>query len=121
VDLENVEETPSEELIDEMLGSESESETSVMCLDRWEDVTMGDKNPKKEMASRVRRERERERREIKYSAHFFYHYEKKTQRLHCVQQLESQGRHKRNIFLLPCVLGNVSKDITLSRTSKFLV
>jgi hypothetical protein len=62
VDLENVEETPSEESSDEML--ESESEISVPRVDGWEDVMMGNKKPKKEVTSGV----SRERRETKYSA-----------------------------------------------------
>jgi hypothetical protein len=44
--LENGEETASEELSEEMLESKSESETSVVCADGWEDVKMGDKKPK---------------------------------------------------------------------------
>jgi hypothetical protein len=43
MDLENVEETASEESSDEMSESESENETSV---NGWEGVTMGDKEPK---------------------------------------------------------------------------
>jgi hypothetical protein len=45
MDLKNVEETPSEELSDVVLESESESETSVLRVDGWEDVTMGNKTP----------------------------------------------------------------------------
>jgi hypothetical protein len=45
MDLENVEETPSEELSDEVSESESETETSVLLVDGWEDVMMGDKKP----------------------------------------------------------------------------
>jgi hypothetical protein len=58
--LENVKQTPSEELINEMSERQGKSETS----DGWEDMTMGDKKPKKEVTSRV----SRERRETKYSA-----------------------------------------------------
>jgi hypothetical protein len=43
--LENVQETLSEELSDEVSESESKSETSVLRIDGWEDVTMGDKKP----------------------------------------------------------------------------
>ena len=43
MDLENVEETASEETSDEMSGSESDNEISV---NGWEGVTMGDKKPK---------------------------------------------------------------------------
>jgi hypothetical protein len=46
LDLENVEETASEELSDEMSESESESKTSVLLVDRWEDVMKGDKKLK---------------------------------------------------------------------------
>jgi hypothetical protein len=45
MDLENVEETPSEELSDEVSESESESETSVLHVGGWEDMTMGGKKP----------------------------------------------------------------------------
>jgi hypothetical protein len=46
MDFENVEETVSEELSDAMLESKSKNETSVLPLDGWEDVMMGDKKPK---------------------------------------------------------------------------
>jgi hypothetical protein len=42
MDLENVEETASEESSDEMSESESESGTSVLRVDGWEDVMIGD-------------------------------------------------------------------------------
>jgi UDP-N-acetylglucosamine pyrophosphorylase len=45
MDLENVEETVSQESSDKMFESER-SETSVLPVDGWEDVTMGDKKPK---------------------------------------------------------------------------
>jgi hypothetical protein len=57
VHLENVKETPSQESIEEMSESESKSETSVLHVDGWEDVMMGNKKPKKEVTSRVSRER----------------------------------------------------------------
>jgi hypothetical protein len=55
VDLENAEKTLSEESIDEMSERQSESETGVLPVDGWEDVTMGDKKHKKEVISRVNR------------------------------------------------------------------
>jgi hypothetical protein len=45
MDLKNIEETLNEELSDVMSESESESEISVLRVDGWEDVTMGDKKP----------------------------------------------------------------------------
>jgi hypothetical protein len=46
MDLENVEKTASEASSNEMLESESESETSALRLDGWEDVTVGERKPK---------------------------------------------------------------------------
>jgi hypothetical protein len=46
MDLEIEGETVSEGSNNEMLESENESETSVMHVDGWEDMAMGDKKPK---------------------------------------------------------------------------
>jgi hypothetical protein len=43
MNLENERQSASEELSDTSPESECESETSVACIDGWEDVTMGDK------------------------------------------------------------------------------
>jgi hypothetical protein len=45
MDLENVKKSASQESRDEMLESESKSETGVLPVDGWVDVTMGDKKP----------------------------------------------------------------------------
>jgi hypothetical protein len=46
MDLESKGESASEELSSESSECECESETSVVCIDAWENVTMGDKKPK---------------------------------------------------------------------------
>jgi hypothetical protein len=45
MNLENEGQSASEELSTTSSESECESETSVVCIDGWEDVTMGDKKP----------------------------------------------------------------------------
>jgi hypothetical protein len=45
MNLENEGQSASEELSNTSSESECESETSVVCIDGWEDVTMGDKKP----------------------------------------------------------------------------
>jgi hypothetical protein len=45
LNLENEEQSASEESGNTLSESECESETSVVCIDGWEDVTMGDKKP----------------------------------------------------------------------------
>jgi hypothetical protein len=45
MNLENEERSASEESSNTSSESECESETSVVCIDGWEDVTMGDKKP----------------------------------------------------------------------------
>jgi hypothetical protein len=46
MNLENVGQSTSEESSNALSESESESETSVVRVDGWEDITMGDKKPK---------------------------------------------------------------------------
>jgi hypothetical protein len=46
MELENVEETVIEESSDDMPESKSESETSVLGVDGWEDMAMSNKKPK---------------------------------------------------------------------------
>jgi hypothetical protein len=45
MNLENEGQSASEESSNTLSESEYESETSVVCIDGWEDVTMGDKKP----------------------------------------------------------------------------
>jgi hypothetical protein len=46
LDLENDGQSASEELSSKVSECESDSKTSVVHIDAWEDVTMGDKKPK---------------------------------------------------------------------------
>jgi hypothetical protein len=46
MNLENERESVSEESCSEVSESESESEKSVVCIDRWKDMIMDDKKPK---------------------------------------------------------------------------
>jgi hypothetical protein len=46
MNLENEGQSVSEESSNTSSESERESETSVVCIDGWEDMTMGDKQPK---------------------------------------------------------------------------